>query len=121
MLIVLLDESGLFVFPSIADAVRAIEPFDASEIRAAFDDSAVPYRVEWIRPNRESGTFLRIIQPGQYCLVPAGPPDPCALVQLISAHPDYTNPPEAKAYLNSLLAALPTKQVQLTRPGDPRS
>jgi len=35
MLIVLLDEPGLFVFSSPADAVRQIEPIDAeSEIRA---------------------------------------------------------------------------------------
>lgn len=117
MLIVLLDEPGLFVFPSIADAMRAIEPFDASEIRAAFDDSAVPYCVEWIRPNRESGTFLRIIQPGQYSLVPAGPPDPGALVQLILAHSDYTNPPAAKADLDSLLAGLPKGTAQPMQPG----
>src|ERR1051325_10175847 len=47
MFIVLLDEPGLFVFRSPADAVRGIEPIDAeSEIRAAFDDAAVPYTVE---------------------------------------------------------------------------
>ncbi|HVA46841.1 MAG TPA: hypothetical protein VNH11_10790 [Pirellulales bacterium] len=33
--------------------MREIEPIDAeSEIRAAIDDSAVPYTVEWVRPNR---------------------------------------------------------------------
>ena len=48
MLIVLLGEPGLFVFASAQEATREIEPVDAErEVRAAFDDSAVPYRVEW--------------------------------------------------------------------------
>lgn len=42
MLIVLLDEPELFVYPSAADAMHDIEPIDAeSEIRAVFDDSAI--------------------------------------------------------------------------------
>jgi hypothetical protein len=109
MLIILLDEPGLFVFQSPADAVREIEPIDAeSEIRAAFDDSAVPYTVEWVRPNRHHRTLfglLRSIDPGEYRFVPAGPPEPAALIQLLEAHPG-TNPPEAKADLASLLATL---------------
>ena len=43
MLILLLDENGLFVFPSAEAAAGQIEPIDArSEIRAMFDDAAVP-------------------------------------------------------------------------------
>lgn len=110
MLIILLDEPGLFVFPSAAHAVREIEPIDAeSEVRAAFDDSAVPYRVEWVRPNRHRKALfglLKSIEPGEYRLVPAGPPDPAALLRLLQAHPDHTDPPEAKADLASLLARL---------------
>ena len=111
MIIVLLDEPGLFVFQSAADAAREIEPIDAeSEIRAAFDDSAVPYRIQWLRPNqhrpRRLVGFLESIQPGEYRLVPAGPPDPAALIQLLEAHPNHTEPPEAKADLASLLARL---------------
>ena len=109
MLIILLDEPGLFVFRSPADAVREIEPIDAeSEIRAAYDDSAVPYNVEWVRPNRHRKALfglIKSIDPGEYRFVPAGPADPTALIKLLEAHPG-TNPPEAKADLQSLLARL---------------
>ncbi len=109
MLIILLDESALFVYPSAAPAEHDIEAIDAEEeIRAAFDDSAVPYRVEWIRPNNREkilfGLFTSIM-PGKYRLVPAGPAEPAALVQLLESYPD-ANPPEAKATLASLLAKL---------------
>jgi len=111
MFIILLDEPGLFVFPSPADAVRAIEPPDAeAEIRAAFDDAAVPYRVVWTRPNQYSRA-LGIgwtVNFGEYHFVPAGPPDPAALVSLLEEHPNITNPPEAKAALASLLARMRT-------------
>ena len=114
MLIVLLDEPGLFVFPSAPDAVREIEPIDAeSEIRAAFDDSAVPYEVEWVRPNRHSRSLfglLRSVEPGEYCLVPGGPADPDSLIELLEAHPDHTDPPQAKAELVALVARLRAAQ-----------
>jgi hypothetical protein len=53
MLIVLLDEPGLFVFPTLDAAVIGIEAPDAESgmVRAAFDERAVPYKVEWLRPN----------------------------------------------------------------------
>ena len=107
MLIVLLDEPGLFVFRSPGDAVRAIEPIDAEvALRAAFDDSAVPYRVEWLRPNRHRSTLfglLKTIRPGKYRLVPSGPADQAGLIQLLEAHPEHTDPPEAKTTLAALL------------------
>ncbi len=108
MIIVLLDEPGLFVFPSPSAAEREIEPIDAeSEIRAAFDDSAIPYRVDWIRPNQRSRALFGLINsitPGEYRLVPDGPANPKELVRLLEAHPDHTTPPNAKAELSSLLA-----------------
>jgi len=110
MLIVLLDEPGLFVFSSPADAVQRIEPIDAeSAIRAAFDDAAVPYAVEWVRPNRHRNALfglLESVEPGEYRLVPAGPAQPGALVALLEAHSAYATPPEARADLDSLLARL---------------
>jgi hypothetical protein len=110
MLIVLLDEPGLFVFSSPADAAREIEPIDAeSEIRAAFDDSAVPYTVEWVRPNRHRKALfglLNSIKPGEDRLVPAGPAQPAALIELLEAHRQDTNSPEAKADLDVLLSRL---------------
>jgi hypothetical protein len=110
MLIVLLDEPGLFVFPSLADAVWDIEPFDAeTEIRAAFDDSAIPYKLEWTRPNQHRKVLFglfRLIEPGKYRFVPAGPAQPASLIELLEAHPMHTNPPEAKGDLDALLSKL---------------
>ena len=109
MLIVLLDDRTLYVFPSAADVVRKIEALDAEEIRAAFDDSAVPYEVEWLQPNRPMGClfgFLGMVQPGEYRLVPSGPPDPASLIELLEAYSDHTNPREAKAELTRLLTRL---------------
>jgi hypothetical protein len=80
-----------------------------SEIRAVFDDSAVPYRVEWVRPNRHRSSLfglLRSVEPGEYRLAPAGPADPASLVELLESHPEHPDPPQAKAQLDSLLARL---------------
>ena len=108
MIIILLDEPGLFVFPSVEAAVLDIEAIDEAEIRAAFDGAAVPYRVEWIRPNEHESLFglLGTIRPGEYTLVPAGPPDPRALVALLEKHLVYTVPPEYERPLGLLLARL---------------
>lgn len=108
MLIILLDEPRLFVFSSAAAAEREIEAIDAeSEIRAAFDDSGVPYCVEWVRPNRWGKVMFDLsVEPGEYRLVPDGPPDPKALIELLDAHPGPTDPPEAQSELISLLKKL---------------
>jgi hypothetical protein len=109
MFIVLLDEPGLFVFPSAAHAAREIEAIDAeSEIRAAFDDAAVPYRVEWVQPNRYGKLLglIECIEPGEYRFVPAGPSDPPALIALLEAHTAFADPPEARAELKSLFEKL---------------
>jgi hypothetical protein len=50
----LLDEPGLFVFSNAAAAQRGIEVYDVDLIRAAFDDHAVPYWVDWIRQKPQS-------------------------------------------------------------------
>ena len=110
MLIIHLDEPGLFVFTSATDAVREIEPIDAeAELRAAFDESAVPYRVNWLRPNRRRKWLfglLKSIDQGEYELVPAGPADPPALCALLEGHLAYAHPPHAKGQLEALLAEL---------------
>ena len=115
MLIVLLDEPGLFVFSSAECATREIEPFDAqSEIRAMFDESAVPYRVEWLKPVRRKIFFglLESGEPGEYRLVPAGPPDPPALLALLEAHSSHTHPPEASGAVRLLLEELRSGAVR---------
>ena len=109
MFIVLLDEPGLFVFASPNEAVGHIEPPDAeSEIRAAFDDAAVPYRVDWIRPNSYTRLFgiVKGVSFGEYRFVPAGAPDPAALVALLEAHPHFTTPADAQTALAELLTKM---------------
>jgi len=106
MFIVLLDEPGLFVYDSPESAVRSIEPPDAeNEVRAAFSDEGVPYRVEWIRPNQHNALFgeVGVVQFGEYRFVPAGAPDFAALIALLEEHPGDTNPPEAADELSELL------------------
>ena len=84
-LIVLLDESCLLVYPSPDEAARDIEAIDIErELRAVFDETGVPYQVEWIRPNRRGGLG---ITNGEYRLIPAGPPEPSSLLALVAAHP----------------------------------
>jgi hypothetical protein len=83
--LVLLDEPYLFAFTSAYAAATAIEAIDVEEdFRAAFDDAGVPYRPEWLRANVRSRFF---IQNGEYRFVPAGSPDPSALLALLAAHP----------------------------------
>jgi hypothetical protein len=106
MFIVLLDEPGLFVFDSPETAARQIEPPDAeSEVRAAFDDGAIPYRVEWIHPNQRKAITSSIgsIEFGEYHFVPSGQADRIALIELLERHSDYPDPADRKADLDALL------------------
>jgi hypothetical protein len=111
MLIVLLDEPGLFVFPTLEAAVIGIEAPDAASgiVRAAFDERAVPYEVEWLRPNIHRKSFFGLfsrVEFGKYRFVAAGPPDQAALRRLLEEHPKFTDPPQAQAELSSLLSRL---------------
>jgi hypothetical protein len=110
MFIVLLDEPALLVFDSPEEASSAIEPATAeSEIRAAFDGEAVPYRLEWLRPNRYGETLFggaALIEPGEYRFVPDGPGDPAALATLLEDQAEFADPPEARADVLALLRAL---------------
>lgn len=102
MLIVLLDEPGVFVFASTTEAAQYIEPIDAeSEIRAAFDEDAVPCRVDWLRPN-ERGRLS--VKPGAYQFVPAGPADPAALVRVLEQHLEFAQPHDSAETLKGVLA-----------------
>ena len=74
------------------EACINIEPPDAeSESRAAFDADAVPYRVEWSKPNRRRKLwFFESISFGVYRFVPMGPPDREALIALLQNHGECT-------------------------------
>jgi hypothetical protein len=102
--IVLEDDDCLHVYPSAEAAALAIEGLDAEDIiRAAFDEAGVPYRIEWLVPNK-SGSFLGLdtwAQNGRYRLVPAGPPDRAAFAELLRS-PRPVFPPQAAAALADL-------------------
>jgi hypothetical protein len=110
MIIVLVDEVGLCVFPTPTAAAIGIEPPDAeSGIRAAFDEHGVPYKVDWLRPNLHRKAFFGLFNSiafGEYRFVPAGPPDRAALIRLLEAHPTFANAQSAAADLSSLLSSL---------------
>lgn len=97
-----------------------IEPIDAeSEIHAVFDESAIPYRVEWIRSNMIQKVLFGLFSigtQGEYRLVPDGPADPSALADLIRKYGDTTDPPEAVNELKSLLEKLEPERDARTDP-----
>jgi hypothetical protein len=83
--LVLEEDTCLYVYASPSDAVADIEALDVDTVRAAFDEEARPYRVEWIRPNRYGKIVgpLGWAQNGDYCFVIAGEPDPSELAAVI--------------------------------------
>lgn len=106
-----MDEPGLFVFASVEEAERVIEYQDAGEIRAAFDENAIPFQVEWLSIGPPSqapllGTGWTELDSGpavvvdssseanSYRLTPSGPPDPSGLTALIEAYPSNATPPD---------------------------
>ena len=109
MFIILLDEPTLFVFDS-EDSVRGgIEPPDAeSEVRAIFDDQAIPYRVEWVRPNIHRNWLFGIgsVTFGEYRLTPCGNADPGGLIRLLEEHGEWVHPPAFKGSLANILKTL---------------
>jgi hypothetical protein len=105
MLIILLDEPGLFVFPTVNAAEREIEPYDADLVRGAFDDSGVPYRFDWIRPKSHRKILFGLLSsedPGEYRLVRAGPVDLAAFARFLEAHPAPANSAAAAPEFQSL-------------------
>lgn len=109
MLIALMDEPQLLIFDSLDQAISAIEAPEAeAAVRVIYDDRAIPYRVEWMRPNKvRTHLFglLRSIDAGDYRLIPAGPADPDGLLSLLEQYPEC-HPPEAKPRVDELKSRL---------------
>jgi hypothetical protein len=85
MFLTLLDDNCVHVHESPATAAIAIEGLDVDLVRAAFDQDARPYRIEWIRPNTH-GKVLGILPwtaNGAYRFVVAGEANPAALIAVI--------------------------------------
>ena len=104
MLIVLEDGDCFHVYPSPEATALEIEALDAEDtIRAAFDETGVPYKIHWLSSNTE-GRILGLVPwvgNGQYALVPAGPADPASLAELLSSGRGVV-PPEASAAIAAL-------------------
>ncbi len=113
MLIALMDEPVLFVFESIAQAKIEIEPPDAAaEIRALYDQDAIPYRVVWIRPNRIRRFLFGLfstVEYGEYSIVPAGVPNPAGLLHLLEIY-SACDPMKMKGEIDALRRRLRGRQ-----------
>jgi hypothetical protein len=107
MLLVLEDDDCIHVYPSPEAASLNIEALDADDtIRAAFDETGVPYRILWLRPNKSRRLLgpLSWVENGKYSLVPAGAPDRAALAALIRPNRQVI-PAEASAVIARLRTA----------------
>jgi hypothetical protein len=85
MFLTLLEDNCVHVYDSPDAAAVAIEPLDVGLVRAAFDQDARPYRVEWIRPNTHGKTLgiLPWSVNGEYRFVMAGDSDATGLIAMI--------------------------------------
>ena len=109
MFIILLDEPTLFVFESEESVRRHLEPPDAESIvRAIFDEAAIPYEVEWLRPNvqRKWAPGAGSVRFGEYRLKPSGEPNPGALIRLLEEYGDRVEPASREESIASLLKTL---------------
>src|SRR5262245_23608815 len=85
MFLTLLDDNCVHVYDSPDAAAVAIEALDVDLVRAAFDEDARPYRVEWIRPNTRGKTLgiLPWSANGEYRFVVAGDANATGLIAMI--------------------------------------
>src|SRR5262245_27619178 len=80
MVLVLEDDGCLHAYESLAAVTCAIEGWIAEDVlQVVIDERGQRYRIDWIRPDRK-GVLC------SYELVPDGPPDTIALVELIWNH-----------------------------------
>lgn len=85
MFLVLEDDNCVHVYASAEEAAVAIEALDVDSVRAAFDEDARPYRVEWVRPN-EHGKILGLLpwsENGEYRFLVSGKADPLSLLTVL--------------------------------------
>jgi hypothetical protein len=107
MLIAYCNDSTLCVYRDVDDAVRDVEALDAEETFVQiFDDVANPYRIDWIRPNRESRLlWIRSVTNGEYTLVVSGDRRPGELLALIRKA-EIIEPPALEARVRELERSL---------------
>ena len=107
MLLAYCSDTVLRVYNEVGDAVRAVEALDAEETFVrVFDERAIPYRIDWIRPNRESRLlWIRMVNNGEYTLVVSGPRRPGELLSMIR-EAKYIEPSGSEAAVREIERAL---------------
>lgn len=107
MVLAYTSDTVLRVYDQVSDAVRDVEALDAEETFVrVFDECAIPYRIDWIRPNRESRLlWIRVVSNGEYTLVVSGPRRPGELLSMIR-EAECIEPPESEAAVRELERAL---------------
>jgi hypothetical protein len=87
MILVLEDDATLHLYDTVEAVLSHIEALDAEDtLRAVFDEHGQRFRIEWLRPNKRGKAVLGLVEPvenGDYTLVPDGPVDSTALLELI--------------------------------------
>jgi len=85
MLITFQEDGVLRVYASVEEAVRDVEALDVEEVfRTVFNESAQPFVIHWIRPNKLGRVFFGLFglaKNGEYTLVPSGAADPQGLLR----------------------------------------
>jgi hypothetical protein len=104
MLITLQDDGGLYIYPSVEDAVRDVEALDAEDtFRVVFDETGHRYAIHWIRKNQR-GLFFTV-ENGEYMLVRDGTVDAGALLTLIR-DAKFVDPESLRPWLGDLASRL---------------
>jgi len=103
VVILQLDEPGLWIYPDADAAAQDIEAIDIEgSLRFAYDDSGYKLEVEWLERNHRSkvGPITGVLS-GRYRLVRSSIREPLVLADLISAAP-YFEPSEQTSEMLAL-------------------
>ena len=113
MVILQLDEPGLFVFDNADQAVRAIEAVDIEKsLRLAYDETGHRLEVSWLEPNRRSSfSPLQTLVNGKYRFDRTSICEPMVLAEILE-NAEYIVPGGRRAELLALAARLRSRSVR---------
>jgi hypothetical protein len=106
MLITFQDDGVLRIYGSVDEAVRNVEALDAEEtFRSVFDETGQAYTIRWLRQNQRA---LFTVQNGEYTLVPDGPVNVAAFLEMIRGA-QLVEPESLKPWLRELEGRLTSR------------